>query len=104
MEYGLSGAAQQQIGQAHSNYATAQIAPEAPAIGLLAQAKESVTSCQKMLNDLHTFADQYIGIRVDEKGVNSPSPVPNGAVEELRDSILHLQHRLGALCHRLSVL
>lgn len=72
--------------------------------GLLQQAREAVLVCHSMLNDLHKFADQYVGIRGEEKNASAPAPVPNGQAEELRDTVTNLQARIRLLCDRLSVL
>lgn len=100
MEYGMTQAGSQ-AAQPGMNIANQ---PVPPMVGLLSQAREAVVGCQQMLNELHKFADQFVGIRGEDKGANAPAPVPNGSAEELRDSIMHLQGRLSTLCMRLSVL
>lgn len=97
MEYGMM----QQV-QAGMNIAQDAQAPTPP--GILAQARDSVVNCQQLLNELHKFADQFVGVRGEDKGANAPAPVPNGSAEELRDSTMHLEGRLSILCMRLSVL
>lgn len=76
---------------------------QAPA-GILQQARNNIDACHRMLDDLHKFADQYVGIRNEAQAPNAPTPVPNGVAEEMRDYAGHLQARLRALCDRLSVL
>lgn len=106
LEYGMQTVAQgnnlAQV-QVPLNQMVAEAGAPTPA-GLLAQARGGVVICQQMLDDLHKFADQFVGVRGEEKGANATSPVPNGNAEELRDSITHLSHRLNALCQRLSIL
>lgn len=97
MEYGM-------MQQAQVGMNIAQDAQAPTPLGILAQARDSVVGCQQMLNELHKFADQFVGVRGEDKVANAPSPVPNGSAEELRDSIMHLQGRLSTLCMRLSVL
>lgn len=83
--------------------AQANFEPQAPP-GILLQARNNIDACHRMLDDLHKFADQYVGIRNEAQAANAPMPVPNGAAEEMRDYAGHLQSRLRALCDRLSVL
>ena len=89
-----------------AQYSQAQesgMAMAAPQVGILQQTRVTIDNCHEMLTALHKFADQYVGIRGEEKNA-SPAPVPNGMVEELRDSSSALLHRINALVGRLSVL
>lgn len=95
---------QAQVSQAAQAVAGMQAGAQVMPSGLLQQAREAVLVCHSMLNDLHKFADQYVGIRGEEKPGSAPSPVPNGQAEELRDAIMQLQARIRLLCDRLSVL
>lgn len=90
-------------GSGANNYATQE--PQDPkAVGLVQQSRTNVEHCNEMLSHLHNFADQFVGIRGEEKALNKPAPVPNGFVEELRDATQIILERLNSLCVRLSVL
>lgn len=99
MEYGLQSAV-----QAHLAASYAQAPQVEAANGLFSHLQTIVERSHMIVDDLHKFADQYVGIRGDEKANNAPSPVPNGQVEGLIQTAVHLNTRLDALCQRLSIL
>lgn len=77
---------------------------EVPPAGLLQQTRHNIAACHEMLSHLHKFADQYAGVRHDEKNATAPAPVPNGLAEELRDATGYLLTRVNMLCQRLAAL
>ena len=57
------------LGASTAQTAAAHMQPQqVEALGILAQAMNALNACHKMLDDLHKFADQYVGIRNEADG------------------------------------